>query len=218
MKGPELLKALRENKLVPSLVLTGMVKVDEGETNVILFSPRGCETWIPIPVGVIEDVKVIGKMKCKDHTHDRVTLTLKESQGSEEAVYCNLLRVYAVRATDECQDYRDCLSEGGDALACCNLYPDCCHRLLLAAASAQRQQAHLLQHNEAAGFGPLPRQSQTRLLRSGGMPLLASGCTGCLYGGVLYARGAARCDGGHRYVCDYEVGEYLWQDYGPGSC
>jgi hypothetical protein len=52
------------------LALHGLVKADENDSHVLLFSTSlSCETWIPIPVSLISSIRHIRNVRCKDHQH-----------------------------------------------------------------------------------------------------------------------------------------------------
>jgi hypothetical protein len=70
-----------ENIKTSSVVLRGLAKVVEGETESVFFSQSGdCTNWIPIPVEVIDNVEHLGQTKCKDHEHAVVRMFLKPPQ------------------------------------------------------------------------------------------------------------------------------------------
>lgn|GEM_PF-6850264 len=80
LTGPELEKALKENTFVSSSVsFTGMVKTSEKPAHV-QFAIAGCESWVDIPVSLIDQAEHLGKQPCKEHAHPWVRVSLKESK------------------------------------------------------------------------------------------------------------------------------------------
>lgn len=94
--GAEFVEALASGSLAAPSVLTGMVKPAEDDPKSLLFATgTSCERWVPIPVGMIEQVEWLGTVGCRDHTHDYVRLTLKEATSAEGTVLASLLGGYA---------------------------------------------------------------------------------------------------------------------------
>jgi hypothetical protein len=61
------------------LTLYGLVKADESDSSVLLFSiSTSCEQWIPIPVSLISSIQHGGNVSCKDHQHPFVRIVLAE--------------------------------------------------------------------------------------------------------------------------------------------
>ncbi len=89
--GESLEKALREGGLASSQThLLGMVKQSEKKGH-ISFTSSGCETWVDIPVGIIERAEQIGQRACRDHSHPIMEITLKEPKDPEGRTLLALL-------------------------------------------------------------------------------------------------------------------------------
>jgi hypothetical protein len=70
------LSLLAEDNL-QQVVVQGMVKIDEGISDQLMFcSDNKCERWIPVPMGVVDQVEYLSILKCKDHQHPLVRLHL----------------------------------------------------------------------------------------------------------------------------------------------
>jgi hypothetical protein len=77
--------------LIPFSII-GMVKKSEGREEAIEFSPGGhCSHWVKIPLEMIENVKVLKIVTCKDHTHPLVKLHLKSPRTVEGKIFLSLL-------------------------------------------------------------------------------------------------------------------------------
>jgi len=83
--GQEFARHLSEGKLHEGVVKVGMVKKHDDVSNTILFAEGGCEDWISIPVGVIEQVTFLQTVPCRDHSHPLVMIQFKEPQAGSEA-------------------------------------------------------------------------------------------------------------------------------------
>jgi hypothetical protein len=91
LTGGQLEQALRDDKLGAAAVpLTGMVKKAE-KIGHIAFTRAGCDTWVDIPVEMIEHAEHVGQQTCKDHTHPIMRLTLKTSDNPEQQILMALL-------------------------------------------------------------------------------------------------------------------------------
>jgi hypothetical protein len=61
------------------LTLYGLVKADESDSSVLLFSiSTSCEQWISIPASLISSIQHGGNASCKDHRHPFVRIVLSE--------------------------------------------------------------------------------------------------------------------------------------------
>lgn len=88
-------KALEKNEFSSNtpITLTGMVKRDEQDASVILFTPRGCGSWIPVPLSSIAgDIEDLGSRVCRDHHHRYVRFQLKDAPSVEGAILRALLQ------------------------------------------------------------------------------------------------------------------------------
>jgi hypothetical protein len=89
--GASLEQALRYGSLTPpGIVLVGMVKASEKGEHV-LFTRSGCETWVDLPVAMIEHAEHVGQNACKDHSHPIMKITLKEPKDPVAQIYSALL-------------------------------------------------------------------------------------------------------------------------------
>ena len=94
--GAEFSKALAAGELRSPVVLDGMAKPAENDANAILFSPAGCESWVRVPIDLIESAEHLGESTCKDHTHPHVRIHLKEAVGKspEGMILSAMLKVW----------------------------------------------------------------------------------------------------------------------------
>jgi hypothetical protein len=92
MTGAEFAQKLTDGELKTQLTLLGMVKKGENP-NHILFS-RVCDRWTTIPTSIIENVDVLGKVLCKEHTHVLARLYIAEPQSEEASIFGELLRQF----------------------------------------------------------------------------------------------------------------------------
>ena len=84
------LKAGTFDKPHGSVELVGMVKESDDESS-IAFTPRGCETWVDVPISMIDSAEHVGHRRCDDHSHPVFRITLKEAEGDEAKVLSALL-------------------------------------------------------------------------------------------------------------------------------
>ena len=91
MSGSQLEQALMDGKLAAgAATMTGMVKKSE-KLGHVAFTRAGCDTWVDMPVEMIESAEHIGHQTCKDHTHPLVRVTLKTSDNPKEQILIALL-------------------------------------------------------------------------------------------------------------------------------
>jgi hypothetical protein len=90
----DFVKALGTNELDQTAVmhLSGLVKLDATQPNVLLLAPWGCGEWLPVPLALIEKVEDLGKRPCRDHVHRYVRVTLKDSRSPEAGLLRALLQ------------------------------------------------------------------------------------------------------------------------------
>src|SRR5262249_10227547 len=70
------------------LVLRGLVKQHDSDLSLVMYSPRGCETWMPIPKRGIRKIDLLGQAPCvkegePEHTHPFVALFLAKDVGGD---------------------------------------------------------------------------------------------------------------------------------------
>lgn len=93
----EFVSLLASNKLDEPVDLTlfGLVKVDEKDSSVLLFSTSSsCEQWMPIPVSLISSLRHIRNVTCKDHQHPLVRIVFAEPK-KEDASTVLFMRLFA---------------------------------------------------------------------------------------------------------------------------
>ncbi|MBA3315449.1 MAG: hypothetical protein H0T47_19445 [Planctomycetaceae bacterium] len=79
LTGEEFAKALSEGSLKGPLVRIGMAKQADDDSDTILFAEGAvCSEWISIPVSIIEEVKHLTMISCRDHEHPLVQIHFKE--------------------------------------------------------------------------------------------------------------------------------------------
>jgi hypothetical protein len=92
--GESLVHALQSGALTPApspgIALVGMVKLSE-KHGCVAFTPAGCESWVDVPVAMIESAVHIGERRCDDHRHPVVRMTLKEPADANARVLHQLL-------------------------------------------------------------------------------------------------------------------------------
>ena len=90
--GQALVEALRSGELdqPAGVVLSGMVKESE-QPDHIAFARGGCETWIDLPVSLIEQAEHVGQRPCDDHAHPLFRITLRESDDPQAKLLAQLL-------------------------------------------------------------------------------------------------------------------------------
>ena len=93
----EFVSLLASNKLDEPVDLTlfGLVKADENDRSVLLFSISfSCEQWMPIPVALISSIRHIRNVTCKDHQHPFVRIVFAEPK-KEDASTVLFMRLFA---------------------------------------------------------------------------------------------------------------------------
>ena len=84
------LKAGTLEKPQGSVELVGMVKESDDDSS-IAFTPRGCDTWVDIPISMIERAEHVGHRRCDDHSHAVFRIVLKEAKDKQAKVLSALL-------------------------------------------------------------------------------------------------------------------------------
>lgn len=73
----EFVEALRAKTLKNRIILEGMVKESDDDSQALLFSDGSrCENWIRIPLEMIDNIQFLSMFPCKDHEHPAVLITL----------------------------------------------------------------------------------------------------------------------------------------------
>lgn len=89
--GASLEQALKDDSLSQSgVTLIGMVKLSNKE-GYICFTQSGCDSWVDIPVSIIEEAELIGRRACQGHFHAIMKITLKELKSPEGQILSALL-------------------------------------------------------------------------------------------------------------------------------
>jgi hypothetical protein len=73
-----------------SVDLVGMVKASEKQ-GYVGFSKAGCESWIDLPVSMIERAVHRGSVSCRDHSHPLFEISLKEPSDPQGKILLALL-------------------------------------------------------------------------------------------------------------------------------
>lgn len=136
--GTDFVTALLLNDLRPSLIVSGMVKPIEEKKESILFDRGGaCMTWIEIPVDMIEKVDVLRYVRCKDHSHPYVRLTLKDvpKENTVASVFHSMLAADDTEAEFSSETLRESFSNTKDQ-ECFNVCAKDCLGLVGAAKGA----------------------------------------------------------------------------------
>ena len=71
-------------------MLHGMVKRSDKPGH-ISFSQAGCDRWVDVPSGMIDQAEHLGQAGCRDHTHPFMRISLKEPKEEEGRVLLDLL-------------------------------------------------------------------------------------------------------------------------------
>jgi hypothetical protein len=101
--GKEFAEALAAGSLKESVTLIGMVKKSEDDPDIVHFTPGTvCESWVPLPVSMIDRVEIGGKVPCDGHEHDYVRISLKEPSSPEALVLAALLGRYVKAGSQPC--------------------------------------------------------------------------------------------------------------------
>jgi hypothetical protein len=96
--GAEFVKALSEKTLAEPIVLEGMAKQEDGNTNSFMFSVgTSCTSWVQIPLDIVENIELLRVVGCKDHTHPFIKLYLKEPPT--ENSFANLFTSFVKKMT-----------------------------------------------------------------------------------------------------------------------
>jgi hypothetical protein len=89
--GPELEKALADGSLSSSgLTLTGVVKTSDTKGH-ISFSAGDPNSWVDIPVALIEEAENLGQCDCPGEKHPVMRLRLTDPSGATEVTLTALL-------------------------------------------------------------------------------------------------------------------------------
>ncbi len=79
----EFISALANDQLRSPTVVTGMVKLHDQESGTIeLSAGASCGAWTVIPADMIEQVEFLRTVRCQDHEHPLVRITLKEPDAT----------------------------------------------------------------------------------------------------------------------------------------
>lgn len=91
LAGAALEQALQDGSLERARpLLYGMVKRSD-QPGRIGFSQAGCDRWVDVPTGLIEQAEHLGQAGCRDHTHPFMRISLKEPKDEEARVLMDLL-------------------------------------------------------------------------------------------------------------------------------
>lgn len=87
---------MKNGALTTPIELYGLVKADEaGSEDVILYSPKAdCSRWFQIPEMLVESIEFEANVRCKDHYHPFVKITLKIGADPIYAALAQLLQFH----------------------------------------------------------------------------------------------------------------------------
>ena len=122
LTASELFESLETDTFGASLgaSLVGMVKKSAKAKRSIEFSlGMQCAVWVTIPVDLIDQVRVLRIVTCKDHTHPLVELSLKAPANPEAKLFASLLQglqlnLEEVQATVYARQAQGAVDEWGD--------------------------------------------------------------------------------------------------------
>ena len=91
--------ALTSGKLDESaLEVRGMVKASN-QAKHVAFALGNCDTWVDLPVDMIESAERLGSQRCKDHVHPYFRVTLKTPKDDSAKVLASILATIQVAAS-----------------------------------------------------------------------------------------------------------------------
>lgn len=82
MSPEEFHDRLRRGALAPAASVTGMVRTSDRDGSFQL-SVDSCQTWVDVPLASLEEVEVLGRRSCGDHSHPLVRIGLAEPGESD---------------------------------------------------------------------------------------------------------------------------------------
>jgi hypothetical protein len=87
------LSTTRHDVRTSTVTIGGLAKADEKDPSVLLFSTSlSCEAWTPVPTAMVESISELRTVRCKDHSHPLVTLTLKDGATPETAALLAMIQ------------------------------------------------------------------------------------------------------------------------------
>ncbi len=98
----EFVSLLASNQLDEPMDLTlhGLVKVDEDDSSMLLFSTSSsCEQWTRIPISLTSSIRHIRDVSCKDHRHPFVRIVLAEPKKEDVSATLFMRLFTQARAT-----------------------------------------------------------------------------------------------------------------------
>jgi hypothetical protein len=97
--GATLEAALTSGKLDESaLEVSGMVKTSNRAKHVAV-ALGNCDTWVDLPIDMIESAERLGSQSCKDHVHPYFKVTLKAPKDDSAKVLASMLATIQVAAS-----------------------------------------------------------------------------------------------------------------------
>nr|GLK33620.1 hypothetical protein GCM10017611_04620 [Rhodococcus wratislaviensis] len=86
----QFIESLRRGSLAASVQVVGMVQAADENSDSIQLT-RDCSMWVSIPASMIEEIRLLGTQKCKDHMHYVAGIRFKEPQTEEGTVFARLI-------------------------------------------------------------------------------------------------------------------------------
>jgi hypothetical protein len=85
----ELLRKIRDAAV--SLSVVGMVDdLDTDDGGIKFTTDPGCGRWVEVPTRMIDKLEFLQTVRCRDHAHPLVRLTLKEPKSPDAKVFAAL--------------------------------------------------------------------------------------------------------------------------------
>jgi hypothetical protein len=103
--GKDLEMALKSGELTQTapVSLTGMVKPSD-KSDHINFTQINCDSWVELPVELIESAEQVGNRTCKDHSHPVVQIKLKQTDDQLGNILMALLSQILENSKSSMQD------------------------------------------------------------------------------------------------------------------
>jgi hypothetical protein len=87
LTGEEFVALLNKPELDIPIFVSGMAKAHESRTDAVMIAQGNCSKWHELPLSAIIGVEVIGKRRCKDHSHPLVRLQLDSKNQHALAIH-----------------------------------------------------------------------------------------------------------------------------------
>jgi hypothetical protein len=120
----QFIEDLRRGALAVPVQVAGMIRAAEENSDSIQVT-RDCSSWVSIPASMIEEINLLGTMKCKDHNHHVASIRFKEPQSEEGAVYARLITEHLVTPPTPRKGDRHVSNDGYVPGGCAACLRDC---------------------------------------------------------------------------------------------